>query len=114
MNNHPVRNRILSLADLAAQAPIVFQLLKRVGLQRRRARAARVAQRAGWFGAGIAVGTGLATLLTPNSGPEMRRRLSSRARRVREYVAPKNNDAARSKEKASRSSAPSGAPSTIS
>ncbi len=95
MNNHVVRDRIVSLADLAvSQAPQVYQLLNRVGLQRRRTRAARVAQRAGWFGAGIALGTGLATLLTPSSGPEVRRRLSSRARRVRDYVAPRSNGAA--------------------
>jgi hypothetical protein len=101
MNNHPVRNRIVSLADLAvAQAPQVYQLLNRVGIQRRRTRAALVAQRAGWFGAGIAVGTGLATLLTPTTGPEMRRRLSSRARRVREYVAPPKTDCAASAERA--------------
>lgn len=95
MNDHPVRNRIVSLADLAAQAPQLYQLLSRVGLQRRRRRqAVRVAQRAGWFSAGVVVGTGLATLLTPNSGRETRQRLSSQARRVREYVAPKGNGAA--------------------
>jgi hypothetical protein len=95
MTNHIVRDRIVSLADLAvSQAPQMYQLLNRVGLQRRRTRAIRVAQRAGWFGAGIAVGTSLATLLMPNSGPEMRRRLSTRARRVREYVAPKTNGGA--------------------
>jgi len=82
MNSHPVRNRIVSLADLAAQAPAVYQLLDRVGLQRRRRRAARMAQRAGWFGAGIALGTGLATLLTPSTGPELRRRLREYARTV--------------------------------
>jgi hypothetical protein len=88
MNDHRIRNRFVSLADLAAQAPQIYQLLGRVGLQRRRARAARMAQSAGWFGAGIAVGTGIAALLTPSSGPELRRRLSKRAQRVRDYVAP--------------------------
>lgn len=96
MNGHTARNGILSLANLAAsQAPTIYQLLNQIGLQRRRARAIRMAQRAGWFGAGIAVGTSLATLLTPNTGPEMRRRLSSRARRVRAYVAPPKGGAAR-------------------
>ena len=98
MNDHRVRNRISSLADLAAaQGPQLYQLLNRIGGMRRRRRAARIAQGAGWFGAGIAVGTGLAALLTPESGPEMRRRLSSRARRMREYVAsraPRGNGAA--------------------
>jgi hypothetical protein len=95
MNDHRIRNRFVTLADLAAQAPQMYQLLNRVGLQRRRHRATRVAQSAGWFGAGVALGTGIATLLTPESGPEMRRRLSKRAQRVREYVAPRaNGDAA--------------------
>ena len=95
MNNDPVRNRIGSLADLAAQAPNLYQLMNRVGAQRRRRRAASVAERAGWLGAGLALGAGVATLLTPNTGAEMRRRLSARAQRVREYVAPKSNGAAR-------------------
>ena len=90
MNDHRVRNRIVSLADVAAaQGPQLYQLLSRVGGMKRRRRATRIAQSAGWFGAGVAVGTGLAALLTPESGPEIRRRLSSRARQVRDYVAPR-------------------------
>jgi hypothetical protein len=88
MNEPRIRNRFTSMAELAAHAPLLVQALNRVGSRRRRARAARVAQSAGWFGAGIALGTGLAALLTPASGSEMRRRLSTQARRVREYVAP--------------------------
>jgi hypothetical protein len=88
MKDRSTRNRIVSLADLAAQAPSVYRLLDQVGRVRRRRRATRVARSAGWFGAGVAVGGGLATLLAPNNGREMRRRLSSRARRVREYLAP--------------------------
>ena len=95
MNDHQVRNRIVSLAGLAAtQAPQLYERLSRIGSQRRQRRqAVRVAQSAGWFGAGVVLGTGLAALLTPNSGPEMRRRLFSRAQRVRDYVAPKANGA---------------------
>ena len=94
MNDHRIRNRIVSLADLAVQAPQLVQLLGRVSGQRRKQRAARVARHAGWFGAGVALGTGLTTLLTPNTGQEMRKRLSSRAQQVRDYVAPKSNGAA--------------------
>lgn len=96
MNEHHVRNRIVSLAELAAtQAPQLYALLGGIGRQRRQRRqAVRVAQSAGWFGAGVVVGTGLAALLTPNSGPEMRQRLFSRAQRVRDYVAPRGNGAA--------------------
>lgn len=95
MNTHHVRSRIGSLADLAAQAPNLYTLVSRVSAQRRQQRAGRVAQRAGWLGAGVALGAGLTTLLTPSTGAEMRRRLSARAQRVREYVAPKSNGAAR-------------------
>jgi hypothetical protein len=94
MNNHLVRNRIGSLADLAAQAPGLYHLVSRVGAQRRRRRAPGVAERAGWLGVGLALGAGVATLLAPNTGAETRRRLSARAQRVREYVAPKGNGAA--------------------
>ena len=81
--------RISSLATLAAHAaPSTAELLRWVGLQRRRTRMARFAQGAGWFGAGVALGGGLALLLTPQSGAETRRRLAGQAQRAREYVAP--------------------------
>jgi hypothetical protein len=94
MNQRPVRNRISSLAELASQAPNLYQLANRMGAMRRRRRAISMAQRAGWLGAGIALGAGLTTLFTPRSGPEMRHRLSARAQRMREYVAPKGNGSA--------------------
>lgn len=95
MNQHPVRNRIGSLAELAAQTPQLHQLMSLIGAQRRRRRASHLAQRASWLGAGLALGAGLTTLLTPRTGAEMRHQLSARARRLRDYVAPKANGAAR-------------------
>lgn len=91
MNNHPIRNRISSLAGLAAQAPQMYELLHRVGLQRRRNRAARMARTAGWFGAGVAVGAGLSSLLSQGGGQQLRERISTQARRVRDYVAPEGS-----------------------
>jgi hypothetical protein len=91
MNRHFVRNRIGSVADLAVQAPQLYQLATRLASQRRRRRSAIMLRRAGWLGAGLALGAGLTTLLTPSSGAEMRHRLSARAQRVRNYVAPKHN-----------------------
>ncbi len=82
------RSTVSSLAALAAHAPNAAELLRWVGLQRRQSRTARWAQGAGWFGAGVALGGGLALLLTPQSGAEMRRRLSGQAQRVRDAVAP--------------------------
>lgn len=95
MNMPLTRNRISTLADLASQAPNVYHLMSRVQSYRRRQRALGFAQRAGWFAAGMAVGSGLTTLLAPNSGAEMRRRVQAGAHKVREYVAPKGNGAAR-------------------
>ncbi len=91
MNRHLVGPRLGSFADLAAQAPQLYQLVSRVGAQRRRRRTARVLQSAGWLGAGLALGAGLTTLLTPSSGAEMRHRLSAHAQRVRDYVTPRPN-----------------------
>lgn len=95
MNMPLTRNRISTLADLASQVPNAYNLVSRVQSYRRRQRALGFAQRAGWFAAGMAVGSGLTTLLAPNSGAEMRRRVQAGAHKVREYVAPKGNGAAR-------------------
>jgi hypothetical protein len=88
MNDHPFRNRFSTIAGLAAQAPHMYDLLHRIGLERRRARASQVARSAGWFGAGLAVGAGLSSLLSQGGGQQLRERLGEKARRVREYVAP--------------------------
>jgi hypothetical protein len=81
-------DRMSSLASLAAtHAPSAADLLRYVGLQRRRTRLTRFAQSAGWFGAGIAIGGGLALLLAPQNGAETRRRLAGQAQRARDYVA---------------------------
>jgi hypothetical protein len=89
--NHSIernwRNTMMTIADLASRAPSAFELLYRIGLERRRSRAARAASCAGWLGLGMAVGGGLAMLFTPRSGPEVRERLGEQAKRAREYVA---------------------------
>lgn len=82
------RSTLSSIASLAAHAPSASELLGWVGLQRRRNRVSRLAQGASWFGAGVALGGGLALLLTPHNGPEMRRRLGGQVQRARYYVAP--------------------------
>ena len=53
----------------------------------------RAASRAGWIGVGMAVGSGLAMLFTPRSGPEVRERLGEQAKRARDYVAPHEDEA---------------------
>lgn len=78
----------MTLAQMTSQAPLAYELLRRVGLERRRSATLQAASCAGWLGLGIAIGGGLALLLTPRSGPEMRERLGAQARRARDYVAP--------------------------
>jgi hypothetical protein len=77
---------LANLANLASRAPIAYELLHRIGLERRRSRAIRAASCAGWIGVGMAVGSGLTLLLTPRTGPEMREHLGERAKRARDYV----------------------------
>ena len=95
MSKHIVRNSIRSLADLAAQTPHLYKVVSHFGEQRRRQRAGHTARQAGLLGAGLVLGAGLTTLFTPSTGAEIRRRLSERATRVREYIAPRSDDAAR-------------------
>jgi hypothetical protein len=87
MNDHRIRNRFSTLAGLAAQAPQMYDLLHRVGIQRRRHRNYQMARSAGWFGAGVAVGAGLTSLLSQGGGQQLKERISTQARRVRDYVA---------------------------
>jgi len=82
------RNLIMTLSNLSAHAPTAYHLLRQVGLQRRRSRARRAASAAGWVGLGAVLGGGMALLLTPRSGPQMREQLGEQARKARDYVAP--------------------------
>ena len=74
------------LSTLSHQWPAALHLAERVGLYRQRTLRRRRIERAGLFGAGLAIGSGLAVLLAPRSGPETRRRLRSRLEDAREYV----------------------------
>ena len=84
---HGERDWIGSLTDLALQAPDFYRIASAIGQHRRRRRAERLVRGAGLLGAGALVGAGVAALLTPKTGPEIRRRLSDQASRVRDYVA---------------------------
>ena len=85
-----------SLANIAAQAPSTYQLVRWFGAQRRRARVTRLAKGAGWFGAGAVLGTGLVAFLTPHNGREMRQRLGGQAKRARKYVMSQTHEEGRS------------------
>lgn len=84
------RNHTFStgLSNLATLLPATNELLYHVGLQRRRSRARRTAQAVGLFGAGALFGTGIAMLLAPKSGRQVRREIGERARSVKAYVRP--------------------------
>jgi hypothetical protein len=75
-----------TIANLASRAPKAYGVLHRLNLAHRRSRASRVASRAGWIGAGIAVGSGLTLLLMSRSGQEMREYLGERATRARDHA----------------------------
>lgn len=95
MSNHIVRNSLGSLAELANHTPNIYKVLSQVAGQRRRQRTARILQNGAWLGAGLVVGAGLATLLAPKTGEQVRRQIADQAERVRRYVAPRAQAAAR-------------------
>ncbi len=101
-----------TMSNLASYAPSAYELLHRIGLERRRSLAGRAAARAGWIGVGMAVGSGLALLFSPRSGPVVRERLADTARRAREYVAPSDEGDAREQASASSTAASPSRPGT--
>jgi hypothetical protein len=78
----------MTMSNLAAYAPSAYDLLYRIGLERRRSRALRAASCAGWIGLGMAVGGGMFMFFNSRNGPIVRERLAEKVRRAREYVAP--------------------------
>ena len=84
----------MTVANFASQALNAYELIYRMGLHRRRSRAIRLASSAGWIGLGMSVGGGLALLLTPRSGPEMRERLGEQGRRARDFLMTNGREAA--------------------
>ena len=82
----------MTISNLAAYAPSAYDLLYRIGLERRRSRALRAASCAGWIGLGMAVGSGMLLFFNSRNGPIVRERLAEKIRRVREYVAPSEDE----------------------
>jgi hypothetical protein len=82
----------MTISNLASYAPSAYEMLYRLGLERRRSRAMRAATCAGWLGLGMAMGSGLAMLFTPRTGHDMRERLGEQAKRARDYVAPSEGE----------------------
>ena len=84
----------MTLANLASHAPSAYDVLYRLGLERRRTRAMRAASCAGLIGVGAAIGGGLALWLAPRFGSEVREAIGEQARRARAYVAPREDEEA--------------------
>ena len=82
----------MTISNLASYAPSAYDMLYRIGLERRRSRAMRAASCAGWLGLGMAMGSGLAMLLTPRTGQDMRERLGEQAKRARDYVSSETDE----------------------
>ena len=82
----------MTMSNLAAYAPTAYDLLNRVGLERRRSSTMRAASRAGWVGLGMIMGSGLFMFFNSRTGPEVRERLADSVRRARDYVAPSEGE----------------------
>jgi len=85
MYNHE-RNLMHALANASTRLPAAYELFRWIGMQRRRSRAARTARYAALLGTGALLGGGVAALVTPRSGAQLRSLLGSKARRARDYV----------------------------
>ncbi len=94
----------MTLANLASHAPSAYDLLYRIGLERRRSRAIRAASCAGWIGIGMAMGGGLALLLAPRVRSEVTEAIGEQARRARSYVSTHENEGESEAERRNRSS----------
>lgn len=93
MSNHIVRNSIGTLAQIVSQAPHLYDALGQITSLRRRQRTARIARHAAWLGAGLALGAGLTTLLSPRTGAQVRSQISDQAKQVRNYITSKSSSA---------------------
>jgi hypothetical protein len=77
-----------TLAHLTSHAPAAYELLRRIGLERRRSQGRRAASCAGLVGLGVVLGGTAALLLAPRNGEHLRERLGEQARRARDFLTP--------------------------
>ncbi len=86
---HTLRSAVVAYASLSALASALKsvtpgrRILGAFGLQRRPSALVSVATNVGIFAAGAAVGAGVAMVLTPQSGPEARQKISKFFKSVR-------------------------------
>lgn len=76
----------MEMSKLAGSLPAAEDIIRALGLPPRRGAGAEMAPSLALFGAGLLVGAGLALLLAPTSGRELREEISERANELRERV----------------------------
>jgi hypothetical protein len=86
MTHYDERKVMQTLMRAGSRLPAAYELLRWVGIQRRRSRMERTARYAGLIAAGALIGGAIAALVTPQSGEQTRRLLGSQAKRARDYV----------------------------
>lgn len=76
----------MEISKLAGSMPAAEDIIRALGLQQRRAAGPDMVPGLALFGAGLLVGAGLALLLAPTSGRELREEITERANELRERV----------------------------
>jgi hypothetical protein len=76
----------MEISKLAGSMPAAEDIIRALGLQQRRSSTTDMVPSLALFGAGLLVGAGLALLLAPTSGRELREEITERANELRERV----------------------------
>jgi hypothetical protein len=76
----------MEIGKLAGSMPAAEDIIRALGLQYRRSGSTEIVPSLALFGAGLLVGAGLALLLAPTSGRELREEITDRAGELRDRV----------------------------
>ena len=76
----------MEFSKLAGSMPAAEDIIRALGLQQRRHTTTDLAPSLALFGAGLLVGAGLALLLAPTTGRELREEITDRASELRDRV----------------------------
>ena len=76
----------MEISKLAGSMPAAEDIIRALGLHQRRYASSELAPSLALFGAGLLVGAGLALLLAPTTGRELREEITDRASELRDRV----------------------------
>jgi hypothetical protein len=76
----------MEISKLAGSMPAAEDIIRALGLYQRRHAGSELAPSLALFGAGLLVGAGLALLLAPTTGRELREEITDRASELRDRV----------------------------